>query len=500
MTYTIDNTDPEIELVSPTEKSVVFGILFVRGIIKDKKLKKYTLAVANGETTDKAAFQVQKTETLNDGATNVGPYLGILDLSDETAYPPNQTYTLRIQGEDCAGNKETRYITVEKKDAQEVPADFEIDKSGKNELTISAEKTRFLLKKEGETYVPENPIWYVDGKQVDGSNGIDCSNPEIYPEGSKHSLVVYDNRTDGVLYGVTTLKYELLSSAEKEITSSITDTPELLALSLDVEKDSENHYYLSYNGAKEQEIIPGREILLDTLRNSEEASIGKIELVARDSEGNRKSLEESGSWQLIGRFSQGDECIVDMMGDYTPKNVTAIPSLNSKVKITWETDKDAENVSYEIERSTSPDFDENETECVQSQVKEHYWCDNYAVVDAGNNMNDHEGTRARMRKIRDADLYYRVRAVHYQGKHVRKSGFDEDWVKLPAMNEYAKRLGKKDYLGYSSVDIGMGDGYVEQSTGNLVYQETDANVKGKVLDLSMERTYNSMATGMTAFG
>lgn len=145
-------------------------------------------------------------------------------------------------------------------------------------------------------------------------------------------------------------------------------------------------------------------------------------------------------------------------------------------------------VSYEIERSTSPDFDENETECVQSQVKEHYWCDNYAVVDAGNNMNDHEGTRARMRKIRDADLYYRVRAVHNQGKHVRKSGFDEDWVKLPAMNEYAKRLGKKDYLGYSSVDIGMGDGYVEQSTGNLVYQETDANVKGKVLDLSMERT------------
>lgn len=500
LTYTIDNTDPEIELVSPTEKSVVFGMLFVRGIIKDKKLKKYTLAVANGETTDTAAFQVQKTETLNDGATNVGPYLGMLDLSDETAYPPNQTYTLRIQGEDCAGNKETRYITVEKKDAQEVPADFEIDKSGKNELTFSAEKTRFLLKKEGETYVPENPIWYVDGKQVDGSNGIDCSNPESYPEGSKHSLVVYDNRTDGVLYGVTTLKYELLSSAEKEITSSITDTPELLALSLDVEKDSENHYYLSYNGAKEQEIIPGREILLDTLRNSEEASIGKIELFARDSDGNRKSLEESGSWQLIGRFSQGDECIVDMMGDYTPKNVTAIPSLNSKVKITWETDKDAENVSYEIERSTSPDFDENETECVQSQVKEHYWCDNYAVVDAGNNMNDHEGTRARMRKIRDADLYYRVRAVHNQGKHVRKSGFDEDWVKLPAMNEYAKRLGKKDYLGYSSVDIGMGDGYVEQSTGNLVYQETDANVKGKVLDLSMERTYNSMATGMTALG
>ena len=148
LTYTIDNTDPEIELVSPTEKSVVFGMLFVRGIIKDKKLKKYTLAVANGETTDKAAFQVQKTETLNDGATNVGPYLGMLDLSDETAYPPNQTYTLRIQGEDCAGNKETRYITVEKTDAQEVPADFEIDKSGKNELTISAEKTRFLLKKE----------------------------------------------------------------------------------------------------------------------------------------------------------------------------------------------------------------------------------------------------------------------------------------------------------------------------------------------------------------
>lgn len=70
LTYTIDNTDPEIELVSPTEKSVVFGMLFVRGIIKDKKLKKYTLAVANGETTDKAAFQVQKTETLNDGATS----------------------------------------------------------------------------------------------------------------------------------------------------------------------------------------------------------------------------------------------------------------------------------------------------------------------------------------------------------------------------------------------------------------------------------------------
>lgn len=500
VTYTIDNTDPEIDVISPTEGSNVFGMVFVKGTIKDKNLEKYTLAVASGETTDNSSFQIQKTETLNDGAAKAGPYLGMLDLSSETSYPSNQTYTIRIQAEDQAGNKETRYVSVEKKEAQEVPADFEIDKSEKDDLTISAEKTRFLLKKDGETYVPENPIWYIDGKKVGGSNEIDCSNPEIYPEGSKHSLVVYDNRKDGILYGITTLKYELLSSAEEEINSSITDSTELLALSLDVGQDSELHYYLTYDGSKEMEIIPDREILMDNLRDNEKENVGKIELVVRDSEGNRKSLEEIGNWQLIGRFSQGEECIIDMMGDYAPKNVTAIPSLNSKVKITWETDKDAENVSYEIERSTSPDFGENETECVQSKVKEHYWCDNYAVVDAGNNMNDHNGTRARMRKIRDADLYYRVRAVRNQGEHVRKSGSDEDWVKLPAMNEYAKRLGKKDYLGYSNVDIGMGEGYVEQSTGNLVYQETDANVKGKVLDLSMERTYNSMATGMTALG
>ena len=656
LSYTLDDTDPQIAVTSLRQSSAlsgegngtssdtnaVFGLVYIRGEISDDHLQSYSISVASGDTVNASQFGNEKTVTAPEGATNVTGYLGTVDLTDESAYPVDSDYTIRIRAVDAAGNEETQYYTVTKKAAERVEADFEVERPERGNLTVMEERASFPLKKNGATYTPVNPVWYVDGKTVDASGGIDFSDEDCYPDQSAHTLAAVDRTEDGLLYGVDTMRYVLMSAAdgtggtldnleltsdgqlqledgksEGTLTITVPNANHLLSLNLQMAASDENtasdgnnsnstsadgnseeetsgesaaneastdetstgtasanepnsetatslqgvKYYLNL-GTGEQEITPGEDILTEDL--PENVTL-KIQLT-RDSESSASPMV--GSWQLMGRSACPEEFTMDLMGKYNPVNVTAVPSLNNKVKITWDAasaaDSDDANeasgtsdtngvnntageadsedqsnasdasapddadedsaanntatndstandsadntadsddaITYEIERSTSADFTASETTCIASGVTDRYFLDNYTLVDDGNNMNDAEGTRASSETLSDVKLYYRVRAVKTAGSRIRRSAGGEDWASVPAMNEYAKRLGKKDYLGYSGVDVGMGNGAIEQSTGNFVYQETDAYVKGKVLDLSLERTYNSMSTGMTALG
>ena len=67
-------------------------------------------------------------------------------------------------------------------------------------------------------------------------------------------------------------------------------------------------------------------------------------------------------------------------------------------------------------------------------------------------------------------------------------------------NELDKQLGLQDYWSYATVPIGNANGYINVSSGNLVYQQVDLEMVAPLLASTMRRTYNSQAKSYTALG
>ena len=67
-------------------------------------------------------------------------------------------------------------------------------------------------------------------------------------------------------------------------------------------------------------------------------------------------------------------------------------------------------------------------------------------------------------------------------------------------NELDKQLGLQDYWSYATVPVGDANGYINVSSGNLVYQQVDLEMVAPLLASTMRRTYNSQAKSYTALG
>lgn len=65
---------------------------------------------------------------------------------------------------------------------------------------------------------------------------------------------------------------------------------------------------------------------------------------------------------------------------------------------------------------------------------------------------------------------------------------------------FSNRNGFKGYLGYFEFGMPQGTGYIEKSSGNLLYEQTDYTVSNAQLDYSLTRTYNSENTVTGMFG
>ncbi len=516
--YVVDDTDPIIEIKSPRDEGEYLGFIKVTGSISDSYLRSYNIAVAEGETTRNEAFETVYSFDNPKDINIVDELLGIVDISDNEKYPSGTAATIRVDAMDKNGNHETAYRTVIKKEFIEHPSDFEIQKDSNDALIVTEQNRKFSLIKDNVEYTAENPRWFVDGTSVsaDTNGNLDFSDLSKYPDDSIHSISVYDKTEEGnILYGVPTMEYTVFS--EKDIQGAdyeyvyeknIKIDEDVFSIHINADENLPNGtgatYYIANEKGEYVQIDKDRDIIvaeepvnLDT-STSKNTSL-RIVLKKNDAEDTPRLNNLS----LTARVMKPDTVRIGLMDKYNPLSVTEIPQLNYKVKLSWEMpdDIEKEGLTYEIYRSTDENFSDANTVLVQEGIENTSWYDNYTLIDKENNANNHEGSTAKAGKIKDADFYYKVVAVKSFGDDVRKSnGTEGSGVMLPAMNEYTKRLGEKDYWGYSDIDIGAGDAKVEESTGNFVYSETDAYVKGKVLDLSMERTYNSMSTGMSALG
>jgi len=518
--YVVDDTDPVINLESPKDEGEYLGYIKVDGTISDTYLRSYDISIAQGETTQNDAFENVYTFDNPKEADKVQGLLGFVDISDDNRYPSGSIVTIRIDAQDKNGNRATAYRTVTKREAIMHPADFEIQKGENGKLTVSNQEEGFALVKDGASYTANSPTWYIDGEKAspDAEGKLDFSDIAKYPDDSIHSIGVYDKVDNGdIAYGVPSMEYMLFSAenirgnetnTEYVYEKNIVSNEDVMSIYIDsVETKpvgSEIKYYIKVEDGEYIETETGKDILLTEEPYASGSLRGKnISVKAVLKKNTADTLPSISTLSVSARSLNGDIFRIGLMDKYNPVSVTEIPKLNYKVKISWEMPEgiDTEGLTYEIYRSTSEDFSDSNTVLVQEGVTDTSWYDNYTLIDRENNANNHEGSSAKSGKIPNADFYYKVVAVKAFGEDVRKSsGTEGSGVMLPSMNEYTKRLGNKGYWGYSDHDIGAGTAMVEQSTGNFVYSETDAYVKGKALDLSMERTYNSMSTGMTPLG
>ena len=542
--YTVDNTVPDVILTSPANNSKFIDLVFLKGTITDDHLDSYEVYIANGENPSDNSYNLIKSINNPKEKTCIDGTLAVINLKDNDNYPVGNKFTIKVRAKDKCGNvNEQGKIIIEKKEVIHHNADFDIEKikdGDENIVIIDDEKTDFGLKTlEGGSYIPTNPSYFISGNQISkgNDNKFDFSDNEKFADDSIHSILVRDDCGNDMKYSSSTYEYNLydnISSDNEELINvskaengslsltegqtqgsyiikdnAVSAIPETtLSLKLNAEETVSGNgsidYYLKLNNGEYIKVDNDKEYYLGGSTDkfiSDTLKLDSLELKAV-LKADGEDIPIINSVNVTLRGTGADVLKVDMMNKYNPKNVMAVPQLNYKTKISWEkVAEDNDNVSYEIYRSTTPNFDPNTTECVQEGVKEDYWYDNYTPIDQFNNANNNEGITARSIDVSGKRFYYKIKAVKDFSGNIRKSsGSSSVAAILPAMDEYTKRLGIKDYWGYNEFDTSTGEGYIEQSLGNMVYKQSDAYVKGKELDIELERTYNSLSTSKTPMG
>ncbi|MCA1057597.1 DNRLRE domain-containing protein [Rossellomorea aquimaris] len=186
------------------------------------------------------------------------------------------------------------------------------------------------------------------------------------------------------------------------------------------------------------------------------------------------------SWdsEVVYVNKQGNAFNVQLID--VPTNLTATPNVNYMTYLRWNASS-TEGVTYSIYRSSTPGFTPSKDTLVAEGVKDSYW----------NDFQLHYGQT----------FYYQVVAVkEMKGKERQSLPSNEAWAKSVDQDEVQKQLGLQDFWGYSSFPTATGNGYVNISSGNLVYQSSDFVSVSPQLAMVMRRSFNSQSTTKTPLG
>ena len=167
-------------------------------------------------------------------------------------------------------------------------------------------------------------------------------------------------------------------------------------------------------------------------------------------------------------------------------NLSAMPLVNYTTWLRW-TGSPTEGAVYDIYRSESDTLDLETMQPIASNLATTYYYDHDLVP--GKTFN-----------------YWVVAKKEYQveGETVTMFAQSQPSPKQTATmvdeNELDKQLGLQDYWSYATVPVGDANGYINVSSGNLVYQQVDLEMVAPLLASTMRRTYNSQAKSYTALG
>lgn len=188
----------------------------------------------------------------------------------------------------------------------------------------------------------------------------------------------------------------------------------------------------------------------------------------------------------------GDMVTVDFfmysdVENYAPQNLSADDKVNYKTYLKWDIPENLpENISYEVYRSTEKGFTPDDTTRIASGIKAGY----FTEINTGHGKT----------------FYYRVCAVKpytdYNGQtaYLKSSFSEEQASRVADQNESVKKLGMKDFWEFTQFNTPNGNGYIEKSGGNFLYQQKDAEIPNEGLDVHLTRIYNSQSSIQGTFG
>lgn len=168
-------------------------------------------------------------------------------------------------------------------------------------------------------------------------------------------------------------------------------------------------------------------------------------------------------------------------GSYAPNNLAVSESYGKPV-VTWELDLfDSAKKQYNLHRGSSVSFTPSDSTLIAEDV------DMTALYYADNKVLS-SGTCWYKFVVKDKN----------GGEDIVSSAVSVTGSITSA--DFDKRTGFKDYLSYYTFGTPTGSGYIEKSSGNLLYEQTDYSISNAQLDYGLDRTYNSMNEMTSMFG
>lgn len=514
--FNTDSSAPTVAISSIT-RGVVYGSVY------DDNLSEWGIYIKLKDAEDTSYVQ------LKTGSNSVtGGRIASIDLDGYAS----GTYTVKLEAVDDAGNRtsdtEDINITGEYDNAQSYEHISRIVRSlGQDnrlpDFRVSSTAESIKLKAE-----LTNVAWFVDDQYVAGTDSYSTDFAALADGTARKIAAVGRDASGNVVYSnnvyLNALKdsftLEAAAEGQTEKTVALSEDavcfklnapqqvtleavseiqpvePEISEMSLEEEMETEQElqnnepaaaaedvaitYYAKVGNGSYVQIVPGQTVHINQL-NSQMLSADSVTIKAVASDDALNSLDTLS----LGLGVMDSERFTVVTGEeYWAADTSAQDKINYKTYVKWNTPEVLpENLSYEVYRSTLPNFVPGENNLVADNIRAGYWCD----------INAYYGKT----------FYYKVRAVikDESGNIISASSYSS-LAESTAIdeNEYSKLMGSRQYFAYADVATPSGNGHIEKSEGNFLYEQTDAELANEQLAVIIGRAYNSLASSFSGFG
>lgn len=503
----VDTTKPTIEIESFKQ-----GVL--NGTVKDSYIQNWNVTVKQKDSTGAEEEIAKQTQNYENET------LASVDLSDDTKYPADKWYVIKVTATDKAGNQSVESLSFYKgsNESVEEPSYMIEAPSGMEDEAIweLSGSEKFIIRKTdsaAEELMFDSVSWYLNGvKEADEDSVIyqgDFTDSSKYPEGKNNTILAVVKGNDGKDYltgEISTKTYtEQVSIQETATVAEMNFSEQIYEFTFrpteSIGADASVSYKVKAEDGEWKDLEVGKTYKAADLQDAITLKDLTIQAIVN---GDAKIIDYTLTYKVV----KEQDFVVSLFEQYRPRNVSAQDKLDYKTHIRWELLAKDENdeslipkqlnevaetaedgmsggkIYYELYCGTEKDFTPDEDHLVTDSIETNYW----SSIDVDTS---------------EKTYYYRLRAVEKDdsGEIIRKSHFSNVAVSTGvAANEYTKRLGQQEYWGYTDFSTPNGSGAVEFSKGNFYYSQEDASLPNAQLELGLTRNYNSQSTLKTSFG
>ncbi len=171
-------------------------------------------------------------------------------------------------------------------------------------------------------------------------------------------------------------------------------------------------------------------------------------------------------------------------GSYLPQDLAVSESYGKRI-VTWNMDAcDTANYAYDLHRGSSASFTPSDSTLVAQ------------------NVNVLQGYYADGDILADGTYWYKFVVRNTEGNAADQTTAGVSFANAITEEDFENHTGFQDYRSYFEFGTPTGTGYIEKSSGNVLYEQDDYAVSNAQLDYGLSRTYSSMnaMTGMLGTG